>query len=250
MAADDRKCAPLRIGNIEDAVAYSKAVEDGPMPGEAVVKCVGDREYPIARSDTALLLIDMQSDFLSPEGRIGQHYKESSVRNGITGCERLLAVARAVGLTIAHTRSCRYGSSVRSDLVGSGDEGYELYPSLRARPGEIVFDKYTFGAFASTPLEEALRERGVTRILICGVLTNVCVTATASQAVDRFFRVCVVEDACAAFQQDWHDKAIALISEPQLKKGHNSQIGLYFGEVSNVQSIEEALAPLLSSNEA
>ena len=65
------------------------------------------------------------------------------------------------------------------------DQGYELVPRLRALPGEIVVDKWTFGAFASTDLEQQLRQRGVRRILLCGILTNVCVFATAVQACDR-----------------------------------------------------------------
>mmetsp|Transcript_116359 Transcript_116359/g.329152 ORF Transcript_116359/g.329152 Transcript_116359/m.329152 type:complete len:298 (+) Transcript_116359:117-1010(+) len=227
-----------------EARARAKAAEAGTKPGDAIVPCVGDRQFPVARGDTALVLIDMQTDFLSPEGRIGQHYKTSPVRNGISACERLLASCRRAGLTIAHSRSHRYGATVRDDLVGTDDVGYELFPSLRALPGEIVVDKWTFGAFASTPLEERLRERGVERILLCGVLTNVCVFATASQAVDRFFRVCLVEDACAAFQQEWHDKAVALISEPQTKRGHNAQVGLYFGEVTETKDVESALASM------
>jgi len=228
--------------------ARAKALAAGPPPGEADVSCRGDRAFPVARSDTALVLIDMQSDFLEPSGRVGQHYitnlEDCPVRSGMEGCRRLLAAARAAGLTIAHSRSHRYGATVNDHLVGAGDEGYELHPTLRAQPGEIVVDKWTFGAFASTPLEDELRARGVERILLCGVLTNVCVFATASQAVDRFFRVCLVEDACAAFQPEWHDMAIKLISEPQVKKGHNGQIGLYFGEVSTVQAVEQALTPL------
>ena len=56
----------------------------------------------------------------------------------------------------------------------------EMTPSLRARPGEIVVDKWTFGAFASTDLEAQLRARGVRKILLGGILTNVCVFATAA----------------------------------------------------------------------
>eukprot|EP00928_Gymnodinium_smaydae_P026505 TRINITY_DN20793_c0_g1_i4.p1 TRINITY_DN20793_c0_g1~~TRINITY_DN20793_c0_g1_i4.p1 ORF type:complete len:514 (+),score=90.93 TRINITY_DN20793_c0_g1_i4:160-1542(+) len=218
----------------------------GAKLGDADIECNGDRKFPAARSDTALVLIDMQSDFLEPDGRVGQHYQDTPVRSGMAGCQRLLAACRAAGMTIAHSRSHRYGANVRDDLVGSDDKGYELHPSLRALPGEIVVDKWTFGAFASTPLEEELRARGVERILLCGVLTNVCVFATASQAVDRFFRVCLVEDACAAFDTEWHDMAIRLISEPQIKKGHNGQIGLYFGEVTQVAKVEQALTPLAS----
>ncbi|OLP87025.1 putative isochorismatase family protein YddQ [Symbiodinium microadriaticum] len=165
----------------------------------------------------------------------------TSVQSGMDGCERLLAACRNAGLTIAHSRSHRYGSVVRDDLVGTPDEGYELHPRMRAREGEIVVDKWTYGAFASTYLERELRARGVRRILLCGVLTNVCVFATASQAVDRFIPVCLVEDACAAFQTDWHQKALTLINEPQTQPGHKRGCGLYFGEVTQVEKVEAAL---------
>jgi len=208
------------------------------------VRCRGDRLFPVARKDTALLIIDMQTDFLSPEGRIGQYCKDSSIRSGLEGARRLLEAARKAGLTVAHSRSYRYRSQVHDELVGTDDEGFAIVPSLAPQPGEIVVDKWTFGAFASTPLEEELRARGVERILLCGVLTHVCVFATASQAVDCLFRVCLVEDACAGFTQEWHDKAVSLISDPQLHKGHDSQVGLYYGEVASVQAVESALAPL------
>jgi len=232
-----------------DMAARAKAAAEGVKPGEANVECRGSRQFPVARSDTALVLIDMQSDFLTAAGRVGMHYpnfKDCPVTDGMAGCQRLLAACREAGFVIAHSRSHRYGATVRDDLVGTDDQGYELHPLLRARPGEIVVDKWTFGAFASTPLEEELRARGVDRILLCGVLTNVCIFATASQAVDRFFRVCLIEDACAAFDKEWHNMAVRLISEPQIKKGHNGQIGLYFGEVSSVAEVEKAVKPLAS----
>jgi nicotinamidase-related amidase len=234
------------LKNSKEAGEKSRAIAKAPEGGQADVPCKGGRAFPVANSDTALVIIDMQTDFLSPQGRVGQHYQESPIQSGLKGVERLLAACRRAGFTIAHSRSHRYGADVRDDLVGTGDEGYELYPSCKALPGEIVVDKWTFGAFASTDLEAELRSRGVTRILLCGVLTNVCVFATASQAVDRFFRVCVVEDACAAFDQEWHNMAIRLISEPQCKKGHQAQIGLYFGEVSTVSEVEKALAKVPS----
>jgi len=230
----------------EAAKARSEAAAKGPDPGVASIICNGqDRTFPVDPKDTALVLIDMQTDFLEKTGRVGQHYKDlTSVQSGMDGCERLLAACRQAGLTIAHSRSHRYGSVVRDDLVGTDDEGYELHPRMRAREGEIVVDKWTFGAFASTFLERELRSRGVRRILLCGVLTNVCVFATASQAVDRFIPVCLVEDACAAFQTDWHQKALTLINEPQTQPGHKRGCGLYFGEVTQVGKVEEALKDL------
>jgi len=238
---------PHDLAKRAEMSARAKAAAAGASPGEATVATRGERSFPVARGDTALVLIDMQSDFLEPTGRIGQHYKDVKdcpIRSGMEGCKRLLAAARACGMTIAHSRSHRYGSTVRDDLIGINDTGYELHPTLAPQPGEIVVDKWTYGAFASTPLEDELRARGVERILLCGVLTNVCVFATASQAVDRFFRVCLVEDASAAFNSEWHNMAIRLLSEPQIGKGHNAQIGLYFSEVAKVGDVETALAPL------
>ena len=69
------------------------------------------------------------------------------------------------------------------------------------------------------------------------------VMATAVQAVDRFFRVCLVEDACAAFDETWHDKALDLLNEPQVRRGHADQpVGLYFGEVASTEDVSQALS--------
>ena len=73
--------------------------------------------------------------------------------------------------------------------------------------------------------------------------TNVCIMATAVQAVDRFFRVCLVEDACGAFDASWHQHAVELINGPQtLKENHHKSVGLYFGEVAKLSDVETALA--------
>jgi len=227
------------------ASARAKEISSGPAPGEAQVLCAEGAHFPVSPSDTALVLIDMQTDFLEPTGRVGQFYTDTPVRSGMDGCERLLNACRAAGLTIAHSRSHRYGAAVQDQLVDAGDVGYELHPRFAAKPGEIVVDKWTFGAFASTDLEKELRDRGVNRIFVAGVLTNVCVMNTAFQGVDRFFRVCIVKDASACFDDSWHDMALKLINEPQRRKGHNRQLGLYFGEVAEVAEVEKGLAPLI-----
>jgi len=258
--------------------AISEALLHGSSDGDAAVECTrGEgRSFGVSTSDTALVLIDMQADFLHHEGRLGRFYDASRHRvlaKTIRQVEVLLAAARKAGLTIAHSRSHRYGAAIRLDLLegqqpgapaglldadstagaggaqlqhfGAVDAGYELLPSLRALPGEIVVDKWTFGAFASTDLEAQLRARGVRKILLAGILTNVCVFATAVQAVDRFFRVCLVEDATGAFDATWHEKAVELISGPQIAPGHAAKaVGLYFGEVSTVANVEKALQQL------
>lgn len=217
------------------------------LVGEAQIPVRHDREFPVSSADTALVLIDMQTDFLSKEGRLGKNYDAERVKQ-LAATEAkvaaLIAAARKAGMTIAHSRSHRYGAQVRVDLVRpTVDPTYDLVESCRPLPGEIVVDKWTFGAFASTDLEQQLRKRGVKRILLAGILTNVCIMATAVQAVDRFFRVCLVEDCCGAFDPQWHEQALNLINGPQtMKENHHKCVGLYFGEVATLADAQQALA--------
>ena len=98
------------------------------------------------------------------------------------------------GLTVVHTRSARYGyASVRGDLarkanISEADDTYDIVPSLRPKKGEIVLDKWTFGAFDNTNLAEKLRRKGVRRLILAGNITNMSVMCTAFQAVDQMFR--------------------------------------------------------------
>eukprot|EP00928_Gymnodinium_smaydae_P005772 TRINITY_DN11988_c0_g1_i2.p2 TRINITY_DN11988_c0_g1~~TRINITY_DN11988_c0_g1_i2.p2 ORF type:complete len:307 (-),score=70.96 TRINITY_DN11988_c0_g1_i2:173-1093(-) len=268
-SAATREAEAMRRRSEREAKVTASLLEGG-KDGDQEIECTRgeNRRFGVSNSDTALVLIDMQADFLHAKGRLGQHYDASRhaiLAKTIASVERLLASARKAGLTIAHSRSHRYGAAVRRDLLqgpqegapqidatggkeqhfGAVDPGYELLPKLRALPGEIVVDKWTFGAFASTDLEAQLRARGVRKILLCGILTNVCVFATAVQAVDRFFRVCLVEDATGAFNPEWHNKAVDLLSGPQCAPGHAGKaVGLYFGEVSTVEKVEKALQKL------
>ncbi|CAL6356485.1 unnamed protein product [Bathycoccus prasinos] len=218
------------------------------------------RTFPAHGKNTALVIIDMQSDFLSKSGRLGQHYSQDVLERleaTTANVARVLEKCREKGFTIAHSRSHRYGAEIRRDLLNGIDvsmsspiEGvdatYNFVEQLKPKEGEIIVDKWTFGAFASTDLEKQLVSRGVERILLCGILTNVCVMATAVQACDRFFRVCLVEDACGAFGKEkeggWHDMAVTLINGPQIaKQNHHKSVGLYFGEVATVDAVVEAL---------
>lgn len=161
--------------------------------GDVSIACTGDREFPIKLSDTALYVTDMQGDFLLPEGRVGQFYSAKELEQMqpvIDNCHRLVSAARAAGITIAYGRSHRFGAEVRRDLICDRDseDTYNVVEQLRPRQEDIVVDKWTWGIFASTDLEQQLRDRGIRRLIVCGVATNVCVTNMVFQAVDRFFR--------------------------------------------------------------
>jgi nicotinamidase-related amidase len=85
------------------------------LVGEAQVPVRHDREFPVSSGDTALVLIDMQTDFLSKEGRLGKNYSDARVKQ-LAATEAkvaaLLAAARKAGMTVAHSRSHRYGGAV------------------------------------------------------------------------------------------------------------------------------------------
>ncbi|QQP88884.1 cysteine hydrolase [Skermanella sp. TT6] len=175
--------------------------------------------FPPAR--TALVIIDMQRDFIEPGG-FGE-----ALGNDVTPLaalvphvRRLLDGCRAAGLTIIHTREahepdlsdCPPAKRLRgsSDLrIGDegpmgrilvkGEPGNAIVDDLAPLPGEIVIDKPGKGAFYATRLGEILAERGITHLLFAGVTTEVCVQTTMREANDRGFECLLVEDATESY---------------------------------------------------
>jgi hypothetical protein len=84
------------------------------------------------------------------------------------------------------------------------DPSWQIDRALEPRPGEIVVNKLSAGTFATTDLAEQLRRRGVVRVVVSGVVTDVCVSTTAREAADRNFKVVVVSDACTTFSEELH----------------------------------------------
>jgi nicotinamidase-related amidase len=243
---------------VDRVARRSVALREGKdaIEGETYVQCKGGEGESMKNDKSE----EKEKDFLSKSGRLGQHYSRDVLERleaTTANVARVLEKCREKGFTIAHSRSHRYGAEIRRDLLNGIDvsmsspiEGvdatYNFVERLKPKEGEIIVDKWTFGAFASTDLEKQLVGRGVERILLCGILTNVCVMATAVQACDRLFRVCLVEDACGAFGKEkeggWHDMAVTLINGPQIaKQNHHKSVGLYFGEVATVDAVVEAL---------
>jgi biuret amidohydrolase len=170
---------------------------------------------------TAVMMIDMQRDFLEPGGfgeTLGNDV--SLLRSALPGARRLLDLARWHGMTVIHTREChrpdlsdcppakreRGDPSLRIGDVGpmgrvliAGEPGVEIVPELAIEPGDIVIDKPGKGAFYATPLADILRERGITHLLFGGVTTEVCVQTTMREANDRGFHCLLAEDATESY---------------------------------------------------
>lgn len=182
---------------------------------------------------TAVLAIDMQIDFMSPEGYFARKgYDTSPLRAIIDPIKRLTDAARAAGALVIWTRqgyradiadaspydrwrNQRAGITLRAGDPASllrGSPGYDVIPELKPQAGDIVVDKTANGAFCHTDLEMILRAQGITHLLFTGCTTDVCVHTTLREANDRKFQCLLVEDACASCDAYAHAAAVHMVT--------------------------------------
>ena len=201
----------------------------------------------------ALLLIDLQSDFLEPGGfgeLLGNDV--SRLRRVIAPNQNLLAAWRAAGLTVIHTREGHSpdlsdlpltkklrgrGSKTIGDpgpmgrILVRGEPGHAIIPELSPLPGELVVDKPGKGAFWATGLHVMLEARGIRQLIVTGVTTEVCVHTTVREANDRGYDCLVPEDCVGSYFPELHAAGLAMIK---------AQGGI-FGWVSHSEKILSAL---------
>jgi nicotinamidase-related amidase len=211
---------------------------------------------------TALLVIDMQRDFLEPGGfgaALGNDV--SQLARVVAPCAELLRIARGAGLPVLHTREGHrpdLSDAPRAKLdrmpkgmrIGDrgpmgrilirGEPGHDIIPELAPEPGEPVIDKPGKGAFYQTDLALMLHNLRVDTLLVAGVTTEVCVHTTVREANDRGFRCIVVGDCCGSYFPEFHATALAMVA---------AQGGI-FGWVSEVAAVRRALAPALAMTAA
>ena len=169
-------------------------------------------------SRTALVIIDMQRDFMEPGGfgeTLGNDV--SQLARAVQPIAAVLAVVRDAGLLVVHTReghlpdlsdappaklergapSLRIGDpGPMGRILIRGEAGHDIIPELYPLDSEIVIDKPGKGAFYATELSDILRKYGIENLLVCGVTTEVCVNTTVREANDRGFECVLVEDCC------------------------------------------------------
>ena len=181
----------------------------------------------------ALIIIDMQRDFLLPGGFGAALGNDVSRLNAAVGpCREVLAAARKAGMLVMHTREghrpdlsdappvkvARGDPALRIGAAGPmgrilvrGEPGHDIIPELYPQTGEPVIDKPGKGAFYQTDLELLLKNRGIETLLVCGVTTEVCVNTTVREANDRGFRCIVLSDCCASYFPEFHDMGLKMI---------------------------------------
>lgn len=210
-------------------------------------------DFDLDRDHAALIIIDMQRDFVEPGGfgeTLGN--KVGLLQAIIPATARLLAAFRAAGLPVIHTREChrpdlsdcppakrdRGKPSLRIGDPGpmgriliSGEPGADIIPELYPVEGEIVLDKPGKGAFYATPLGEILAERKIRQLVFAGVTTEVCVQTTMREANDRGFECLLATDATESYFPEFKKAAIDMITAQ----------GAIVGWVATVDQIVEAL---------
>ncbi len=217
----------------------------------------------------ALIVIDMQRDFLDPRGYVAQTGVDVSLlRVTIEPVQRLLAGARALGIRVIHTReghrpdltdltdfkrqrTVGSGAAIGSRgplgrLLVRGEFGHDIIDEVAPLPHEAVIDKPGFGAFYATDLELLLRAGAITHLVLAGVTSDICVHSTLREAVDRGFYCTTVSDACAAGDPEVHAAMLRCIAgegnilgrvmnaAAVIREWHNQQ------QVAEVEAVAEA----------
>ncbi|MCZ0730426.1 cysteine hydrolase family protein [Mycolicibacterium iranicum] len=215
--------------------------------------------FRLIEDKTALVVIDMQRDFLLPGGfgeslgnDVGQLLKV------VPPLTALIAAARAAGIMVVHTREghrpdlsdcppAKLNRGAPSKRIGDpgkygrilirGEYGHDIVDELAPIDGEVIIDKPGKGAFYATELSDVLTEAGITQLLVTGVTTEVCVHTTTREANDRGYECLVVSDCVGSYFPEFHRIGLEMIK---------AQGGI-FGWVADTSAVIPALSNLTTT---
>ena len=189
----------------------------------------------VSSGQSALIVIDMQRDFLDAGGYAAQTGMDiSALRKPILSILALLDYMRSQGVLIVHTREghkpdmsdCLPAKLARSRNAGAeigstgplgrllirGEYGHDIIDELKPLAGEAIVDKPGYGAFYQTDLSQILDLHSIKQLYICGVTTEVCVQSTLREAIDRGYDCVLVDDACGSAYPNLHEATMKMVA--------------------------------------
>jgi biuret amidohydrolase len=171
-------------------------------------------ELPEDLNHLALVIIDMQRDFLEPGGfgdALGNDV--SRLQSIVPSLSKLLNTFRDRQLPVIHTQECHKSdlSDCPPSILIQGEPGNRIIPQLAPLPDEIVILKPGKGAFYNTELQSLLQSRGITHLLITGVTTEVCVQTTMREANDRGYECLLVEDCTESYFPEFKQSTLEMV---------------------------------------
>jgi ureidoacrylate peracid hydrolase len=194
---------------------------------------------------TALVIIDMQNDFIADEGLIAREGRDvSQAKEMAKHLPELIKTARAAGVFVVFVRNVyttdqnfylsdvwleqaarkRAGGYTRIPVCEAGSWGGDFYGDVRPAPHDPIVTKHRYSAFYNTDLDTILRANGIRTVVLTGVVTNVCVETSAREAFVRDYYVVAVSDGTAAYDQADHDMTL-------------KNIDRFFGETASIEDL-------------
>ncbi len=218
-------------------------------------------ELSIDIKSCAILMIDMQKDFVLPGG-FGESLGNdvSQLEAAVAPCKQLLDFARDRDMLVVHTREghrhnlsdvfqsklerCKPTAKIGDEgpmgrILIRGENGHDFVDELQPVESEVVIEKPGKGAFYSTELDLILRRANITDLLVAGVTTEVCVSSTVREANDRGYNCIVIDECCASYFPDFHQSALEMIA---------AQGGI-FGFVSTITDLNRAIGTNCASSD-
>lgn len=169
----------------------------------------------------ALILIDIQNDYFA-----GGAMELSGMQTAATNAQKLLANFRNLGLPIFHIQHLSQRANANFFLPNT--VGAEIHALVQPLAGETVIHKHYPNSFRDTPLQEKLREKDITTLVICGAMSHICVDSTTRAAFDYGYRNIVIHDACASRDLSFNEERIAA---QQVHYGFMAALNGIFAEV-------------------
>jgi len=208
-------------------------------------------KYPIIPEKTAMIVVDMQNDFVQE----GAPIEIPRARAMVPHLNRLLAVCREHKIPVIYIHHVIRGGDIdagrladhheairNNKAILAGTPNVEIYEGLKPHPGDLVVAKPRYSAFYGTDLEAILRSKGIDTLIISGTVTNVCCESTTRDAFSRDYKVIFLSDGNAA--GDLPDLGFGPVSAEEIQKVVLTVLAMSFAQVSSIAQVIAELEQL------